>query len=199
MLLSASLRSPSLPARRLLSFSARCFSGALSNAKQLPPRPKIEEGDIEESFLKGSGPGGQKIVRSTKLNSRLSRPCFNIGQNKTSSAVQLKHLPTGVVVKSQATRSRSQNRSIARKLLAEKLEYMEKGSESRVALKIDVKAKKKANKRKKARRKYGKPDGTQEHNSDAEEIEDVNDEVEAQKGAGFSDPQLTTGRDDPSP
>lgn len=35
---------------------------------------------------------------------------------------------------------------------------MDKGSESRVALKIDMKAKKKANKRKKAKRKYGKPD-----------------------------------------
>lgn len=35
---------------------------------------------------------------------------------------------------------------------------MDKGSESRVALKIDIKAKKKANKRKKAKRKYGKPD-----------------------------------------
>lgn len=77
-------------------------------------------------------------------------------QNKTSSAVQLKHLPTGIVVKSQATRSRTQNRSIARKLLAEKLEYMEKGTESRVALKIDMKAKKKADRRKKAKRKYGK-------------------------------------------
>ena len=35
---------------------------------------------------------------------------------------------------------------------------MDKGSESRVALKIDTKAKKKANKRKKAKRKYGKPE-----------------------------------------
>ena len=30
--------------------------------KQMPPRPTINEEDIEESFLKGSGPGGQKIV-----------------------------------------------------------------------------------------------------------------------------------------
>lgn len=32
-------------------------------AAQLPPRIVIPEDDIEESFLKGSGPGGQKIVR----------------------------------------------------------------------------------------------------------------------------------------
>ncbi|KAL8698144.1 MAG: hypothetical protein Q9201_006736 [Fulgogasparrea decipioides] len=104
-------------------------------AAQLPPRLVISEDDIEERFLKGSGPGGQKI-------------------NKTSSAVQLKHLPTGMVVKSQATRSRSQNRSIARRLLADKLEEAEKGSESRTALKVEVKRKKKASKMKKARRKH---------------------------------------------
>ena len=104
-------------------------------AAQLPPRPSVKDEDLEEAFLKGSGPGGQKI-------------------NKTSSAVQLKHIPTGVVVKSQATRSRSQNRKIARRILAEKLEEAEKGPESRTALKADIKRKKKASKRKKARRKY---------------------------------------------
>ncbi|KAL8855181.1 MAG: hypothetical protein Q9221_000087 [Calogaya cf. arnoldii] len=104
-------------------------------AAQLPPRIVIPEDDIEESFLKGSGPGGQKI-------------------NKTSSAVQLKHLPTGMVVKSQATRSRSQNRSIARRLLSDKLEDAEKGSGSRTALKSEIKSKKKASMAKKARRKH---------------------------------------------
>lgn len=59
-----------------------------------------------------------------------------------------------MVVKSQATRSRSQNRAIARRLLADKLEDAEKGSESRTALKSEIKRKKKASKAKKARRKY---------------------------------------------
>lgn len=31
-------------------------------AKNLPPRPKVDEAEITENFLKGSGPGGQKIV-----------------------------------------------------------------------------------------------------------------------------------------
>ncbi|KAL8796000.1 MAG: hypothetical protein Q9195_001576 [Heterodermia aff. obscurata] len=139
---------------RRISHTPRWFHGGFVHAKQLPPRPTIEETDLEESFLKGSGPGGQKI-------------------NKTSSAVQLKHLPTGIVVKSQATRSRTQNRSIARKLLAEKLEYMEKGPESRVALKIDIKAKQKANKRKKAKRKYGKSDGDADNSQRLEEIDNT--------------------------
>lgn len=35
---------------------------AMLAAKQMPPRPKINEADIEEKFVKGSGPGGQVIV-----------------------------------------------------------------------------------------------------------------------------------------
>ena len=57
-------------------------------------------------------------------------------------------------MKSQATRSRSQNRKHARLLLAEKLEEMEKGPESRRAVKGEVKRKKKASASKKAKRKY---------------------------------------------
>jgi protein subunit release factor B len=75
-------------------------------------------------------------------------------QNKTSSAVQLKHLPTGLVVKSQATRSRAQNRQIARRLLAEKLEELEKGSAARTHVKAAAQRKRKASAAKKARRKY---------------------------------------------
>ncbi|MCJ1435117.1 hypothetical protein MMC27_004487 [Xylographa pallens] len=101
----------------------------------LPPRPTVPEDTLTEAFLRGSGPGGQKI-------------------NKTSSAVQLKHLPTGIVVKSQATRSQSQNRKIARMMLAQKLEFLEKGPESRVALKGERARKKKASSGKKTRRKY---------------------------------------------
>ncbi|KAL9128219.1 MAG: hypothetical protein Q9217_003065 [Psora testacea] len=117
-------------------YAPRAFTaGSTRHAAQFPPRMVVKDGDLEEAFLKGSGPGGQKI-------------------NKTSSAVQLKHIPTGMVVKSQATRSRSQNRTIARRLLAEKLEEVEKGPESRTALKAEIKRKKKASKMKKARRKY---------------------------------------------
>ena len=43
-------------ARRLL------VTSPVATAAQLPPRMVVNEDDIEESFLKGSGPGGQKIV-----------------------------------------------------------------------------------------------------------------------------------------
>ena len=112
------------------------FSTTISlSQKPLPPRPTILETDITEAFLKGTGPGGQKI-------------------NKTSSAVQLKHLPTGIVIKCQETRSRTQNRKIARRILAERIELLVMGDDSRAALKAEREKKKKASKSKKARRKY---------------------------------------------
>jgi len=103
--------------------------------KSLPPRRKLDDEDIAGSYLKGWGPGGQKI-------------------NKTNSAVQLIHQPTGIVVKCQATRSQSQNRKIAHEILAEKVDILEKGNESRTAIKAALKRKRKASKTKKSRRKY---------------------------------------------
>ncbi|KAF7907764.1 uncharacterized protein EAF01_005350 [Botrytis porri] len=104
--------------------------------KKMPDRPPpIDEADFTEVFLHGSGPGGQKI-------------------NKTSSAVQLKHIPTGMVLKVQATRSRTQNRKIARQMLAERLELLEKGKESRVAIVGETKKKRKSSAVKKSKRKY---------------------------------------------
>ncbi|KHJ36305.1 putative peptidyl-trna hydrolase domain-containing protein [Erysiphe necator] len=104
----------------------------------MPDRPgPVDEKEFSEAFLKGSGPGGQKI-------------------NKTSSAVQLIHKPTGIVVKVQETRSREQNRKIAREKLALKIEKLQKGDESRLAIIDATKAKRKASARKKSKRKYQK-------------------------------------------
>ena len=103
-------------------------------------------------------------------------------QNKTYCAVQLKHLPSGTVVKSQATRSRDQNRKIARRLLAEKIEAAEKGPESRTALKAEIKKKKKASKNKKARRKYrALQDGAQDGAEDEEGDESADAEDDSDK------------------
>ncbi|KAI1489298.1 RF-1 domain-containing protein [Biscogniauxia mediterranea] len=161
----------------------------------LPPRPKPPpEHEIEESFLKGSGPGGQKI-------------------NKTSSAVQLKHLPTGLVVKSQATRSRSQNRAIARQLLADKLDDLARGAESRSAVVGAVKSKKKASAAKKSRRKYrklqqqeqqqqkqeeeGQEGLEQEEEEEEEQEEDEEEEEEEEEGEGEdSAPRNTNNTND---
>ena len=94
--------------------------------------------------------------------------------------MQLHHNPTGIVVKSQATRSRSQNRKIARQLLAEKLEVLEKGDESRVVVKTKIKSKKKASGAKKRRRKYRL---LEEAHGEEKEEED-NDTVEGPTQSG---------------
>jgi len=63
----------------------------------------IDESDLTEKFVRGSGSGGQKI-------------------NKTSSCVYLRHRPSGIEVKCQAGRSQALNRLLARRLLCERLE-----------------------------------------------------------------------------
>ncbi|GLI80919.1 hypothetical protein PoHVEF18_009285 [Penicillium ochrochloron] len=139
-------------------------------AKPLPPRLKINDADLTISYLKGTGPGGQKI-------------------NKTNSAVQIIHAPSGIVVKCQATRSRSQNEKIARSLLADKVEVQEKGDQSRVALKAEAARKKKASKVKKARRKYRdlEKGGEEGLSGDLEgEVEDGDVNVEERKAENGS-------------
>ena len=68
----------------------------------------VAESEFEESFIRSSGPGGQKV-------------------NKTSSCVYLVHTPTGLAVKCQRERSQSLNRFLARRLLLDKIERKQKG------------------------------------------------------------------------
>lgn len=63
---------------------------------------RIREEDLEETFIRGTGAGGQKI-------------------NKTSSTVVLRHIPTGIEVRCQRERSQSQNRILAREELCERI------------------------------------------------------------------------------
>ncbi|SCU85637.1 LANO_0C04852g1_1 [Lachancea nothofagi CBS 11611] len=86
----------------------------LIKKNKLPSRPKFTlamEADLEEKFLHGGrGPGGQKI-------------------NKCNSKVQLKHMPSGIVVECQETRSRHQNRKLARDKLALQIARWQNGGE----------------------------------------------------------------------
>jgi peptide chain release factor len=75
------------------------------------------EKDIEETFVRSRGAGGQKV-------------------NKTSSCVQLKHIPTGLAVKVQQSRSQGMNRFFARRQLCELLEAKLLGKDSPKARKI---------------------------------------------------------------
>ena len=68
--------------------------------RKLMEEASVYEDDLEESFIMGGGPGGQKT-------------------NKTSSVVRLSHEPSGVAVKVGESRSREDNRWLARRMLAE--------------------------------------------------------------------------------
>ncbi|KAI9299299.1 RF-1 domain-containing protein [Cunninghamella echinulata] len=119
-----------------------------SQSQQPKERQKIilNDDDLIETFVKGSGPGGQCI-------------------NKRSSCVDLRHIPTGIRVQCQQTRSLEQNRGIARKLLREKLDDLVNGQLSKNAKKASKIAKQKARKARRAKQKYGsKEDNTNNDN-----------------------------------
>ena len=71
----------------------------------------VFEEDLDESFILGGGPGGQKT-------------------NKTSNVVRLSHEPSGLTVRCGETRSRETNRWLARRTLAETILERERGIKS---------------------------------------------------------------------
>ena len=96
--------------------------------------PELNEDEIEEKFVKGSGAGGQKV-------------------NKTSNRVILVHTPTGLRVECQDTRSLQQNRKIARKRLRLKLDAFINGESSRVGQKATKAVTKKAKNKARSKRR----------------------------------------------
>ncbi len=71
----------------------------------------IREQDLEEKFIHSGGHGGQNV-------------------NKTSTCVQIRHIPSGIIVKSQRGRTQGLNRFLARRSLLEVFEVRLLGSES---------------------------------------------------------------------
>ena len=67
-----------------------------------PTQVVLRESDLDEQTCRGSGAGGQH-------------------RNKTDSAVQLRHVPSGIVVRCEAERDQSQNRRVAREILRARL------------------------------------------------------------------------------
>jgi len=67
---------------------------------------KLNKNEVVKSYIRSSGPGGQNV-------------------NKTSSCVQLTHIPTGIQVKSQETRDQYKNEIRAWKILTDKLKSIE--------------------------------------------------------------------------
>src|SRR5215472_10035875 len=68
----------------------------------------VREADLEETFVRSGGHGGQNV-------------------NKTATCVMLRHRPTGLQVKCQATRQQGLNRFLARRLLLDRIEEQQTG------------------------------------------------------------------------
>lgn len=82
--------------------SARFLSG-ITRKLDFSKVPKLVESDLEETFVRGDGPGGQAIAT-------------------TNNCVLLRHKPTNIVVKNHGTRSLQKNREEARRLMVERLD-----------------------------------------------------------------------------
>ncbi|MEN6321550.1 MAG: peptide chain release factor-like protein [Syntrophaceae bacterium] len=92
------------------------------------------EGDLRETFVRSSGPGGQKV-------------------NKASSCVHLVHIPSGLSVKCQQSRSQALNRFIARRLLLDRLERIQQGIASEEKQRIEKIKRQKRRRTKRAQEK----------------------------------------------
>jgi len=87
---------------------------------------EIREEDLQESFIRSSGPGGQNV-------------------NKVATCVVLVHRPTGISVKFQEGRTQAANRLKARELLLKKIVHMRE--QQRLAKKQAAELKKRQNRR----------------------------------------------------
>jgi protein subunit release factor B len=88
------------------------FSAKRMNLDKRMRRLGIAPVDLEETFARSSGPGGQHV-------------------NKVSTAVTLRHLPSGTAVTVQDSRSQARNRALARERLLDALERREEETRQR--------------------------------------------------------------------
>jgi len=106
----------------------------IAKIRELMAEASVFEEDLEEDFILGGGPGGQKT-------------------NKTSNVVRLSHGPSGISVRCGETRSRETNRWLARRAIAEQILEREQKRKSARQQAIE---KKRRQKRRRSRKQKAK-------------------------------------------
>ncbi|MGP8199355.1 MAG: peptide chain release factor family protein [Limisphaerales bacterium] len=104
----------------------------------------VSESDLEETFVRSGGHGGQNV-------------------NKTATCVMLLHRPTGLQVKCQTTRQQGLNRFIARRLLLDKIEKLQTGHVAAEQARVE---KIRRQKRKRSRRAKARMLADKSHHAD---------------------------------
>jgi peptide chain release factor len=94
----------------------------------------IREEDLEESFIRSSGKGGQHV-------------------NKSSTCVRIRHMPTGIEVKCMEERSQSLNRFLARREIVEKVALL-KGESTAKSMEQEKIRRRKARSKRRSTLKY---------------------------------------------
>jgi len=111
----------------------------------------LVETDIEEKFIRGGGPGGQKV-------------------NTASSCVYLRHRPTGAEVKCQRSRSQGLNRFYARRQMCRIIENKKLGDKS-----PEQEKRQKLRKQKQRRKRRTKKKLKEKHDNDQQKTHPVED------------------------
>jgi protein subunit release factor B len=104
----------------------------IAKIRELMVEASVFEEDLEETFILGGGPGGQKT-------------------NKTSNVVRLKHEPSGLNIRFGETRSREDNRWLARRALAEAI--LERENKRKSAKRQEAEKKRRQKRRRSRRQK----------------------------------------------
>jgi protein subunit release factor B len=90
-----------------------------------PLAQPFQEIELEEHFDRSSGPGGQNV-------------------NKVATKVTLRHIPTGITVTVQDTRSQARNRALARERLADALRERKNRAKKEAIQKKELERRRKA-------------------------------------------------------